>query len=259
MSRFYEVDPDADALIILTGAPNDKGAKASKLTNGVNGVNGVNGANGVNGHHHEDEESQELQYDPSAWHIKVSAKHLSLASPFFQAKILANKADAQTAPEGRIPIPLAGFDVAAVKILADIIHGRGPRVPRTLDLQTVAHMAQLVQATSTYGAVEAYADRWIRALEKSVDGDYGSVGEEDLARWIFVASAFQQPALFRKATRAVIAGSMGPIGTADLPIPGHVISEFPSLGSSSWRILSLLPPPSNLGGVGHPLAHEAWS
>ena len=216
----YEVDRDADTLVILTkfDTPESKSSPPSIL-----GKRLVNGApnTAVNGH-----------TPPSEVRIKVSSKHLNLASRYFRTNFGwgahlddTDPAGPPRAADGRIHVPLEGFDPAAVKIVLNIIHSRGFRVPKSLDLPALTRVAAFVDAFQAHEAVEAYGDRWIAPLAKSPVVANGSGSE--LARWIFISSVFRQYDLFREVTRTAITQSTGPISAQGLPIPDAIISKSP--------------------------------
>ncbi|KAH8886461.1 hypothetical protein GQ53DRAFT_750706 [Thozetella sp. PMI_491] len=153
-----------------------------------------------------------------ALHIKASSRHLSLASKAFRSKL--QFADAK--PDGRVHISVDGFDPAAVKIVLDAVHGRGRRVPRSVDLETLAKIAAFVDKFQLFEAVEVYAERWIDGL--SAPEAYG----RDLILWIYVAYVFHQNDLFAEATKTAITQSTEPIRNLGLPIREKVIKTIDS-------------------------------
>ena len=214
----YEVDRDADALIILSRSSGDDSQdEPPKLS--VSPAKAGRLANGTSNHG-----SPDLR-------IKVSSKHMSLASRVFRSQYGWGGHDNSDAiqPDGRVHVKLDGFDPTAVKIVLDVIHGRGLRVPKSLDLETLAKVASFVDAFQCYEAVEAYADRWISQLEKSKPISVKS--DRELALWVFVVHVFRQPELFRAATRTAISQSTGPIDLFGLPIQNNVISKKLLLGA----------------------------
>jgi hypothetical protein len=202
MFKLYEVDPDADLLIILS-TPTKPFAPWDESENGAKGNDAPR------------PQTSELR-------IKASSKHLALASKHFRNKFAWEGEDTEALQsDGRIHIHLAGHDPKAVTIVMNIIHGRGRRVPKSVDLETLAKIALFVDAFQCYDAVEAYADRWVGRLENSLPSECS----RDLVLWIFVAYVFHQPILFKSATRIAVLRSGGPIRDLGLPIREKLISK----------------------------------
>jgi hypothetical protein len=159
MFKLYEVDPDADTLIIVPASSSSALPKSDDTKNGTRKQQPVNGSDAGN----TEASSNELR-------LKVSSKHLSLASKHFADKFKWLEGDANIVQsDGRVHVKLDGFDPNAITIVMNIIHGRGPRIPKTLDLETLAKVAVFVDSFKCYDAVEAYADRWLGQLEKSTE------------------------------------------------------------------------------------------
>lgn len=152
--------------------------------------------------------------------IKVSSKHLGLVSKHFRNKF-QHLDDSAAEADGRWHVTLGGYDAAAVVIVMDIIHGRGRKVPKEVDLETLAKVAVFVDSFRCLEAVEAYADRWFLRLGE-VPLEYG----RDVLLWIYVSYVFRQGEAFRKATKTAVLQSDGAIRTLGLHIRAGVISEY---------------------------------
>ncbi|KAI6368523.1 hypothetical protein MCOR25_004641 [Pyricularia grisea] len=208
MFRLYEVDHDADTLLIVR--PLSEVTKNSELV--VNGhgdsrlVNGVSEPHINNGQHF----STELR-------IKVSSKHLILASRHLSNKLRHTPA---VQSDGRIHIHLDDVDPVAATVVMNIIHCRGQKVPRTVALQTLADIAVFVDRYRCFDAVEAHGDRWIRGLEHNlVEAPVGKA----LMQWIYISYVFRQPSLFRRVTGIAVAQNTEIVGTYGLPIRQKII------------------------------------
>ncbi|KAL2186709.1 hypothetical protein L209DRAFT_765558 [Thermothelomyces heterothallicus CBS 203.75] len=211
LAPLYEADPDADALLIVP--PSNKTISLrSELPSHPNGIdseqNGRGAATGV------------LQ---TGLRIKASSKHLALASRVFRNKLQFGNTRAARQSDGRIHLRLAeGFHPTAVSIVINAIHGRGSKVPRNVDLETLAHIALFVGRFQLLDAVEVYADRWISTLEHS-DPDTFS---RDPIPWIYISHVFRQGDIFKEATKLAAARSSGPISTLGLPIKEKIIHHI---------------------------------
>lgn len=198
MFRLYEVDPDADVLLILPAA-----SAAAAAPNG-----------------RESGASNPPASPPPELRIKVSSKHLGLASRHFRDRLKWGEWSSSE-PDGRFHVRLEGFDAGAVAIVMDVLHGRGGRVPRSVDLETLAKVAVFVDEFQCFDAVEVYAERWIGKLEGSLPGAFG----RDAVLWMFVAYVFRRSDLFKEVTRLAILHSTGPISGLGLPVREKIISK----------------------------------
>ena len=158
--------------------------------------------------------------------LKVSSKHLTLASKPFKNKLHSITSKHRIIQsDGRTHISLAaGFDPKAVTISLNIIHGRGSKVPKSVDLETLAKIAHFVDKFQLFETVEIYADRWIRNLwEETALEDADQWG---IVSWIYVSYVFRRGDIFKAATRAAAIHADGPIGGLGLPVREKIISEF---------------------------------
>ncbi|KAL8388658.1 hypothetical protein RB599_009999 [Gaeumannomyces hyphopodioides] len=264
MFRLYEVDPDADTLLIVP-APSAPFAewdgsahhKSSELANGTvsnghhdasrhqpngasahshsqNGVNAINGISGVNGLANGLSKlslNGSLSPPLPEMRIKVSSKHLSLASRHFSSKVRHGD-HAPIQPDGRVHVRVddGAVDPSAAVVVMNIIHGRGRKVPRFLDLDALAKVAVFVDRYRCHDAVEAYTDRWVgNLLQQRLDEGGSGLPEvycRDLVLWIYVSYVFRQPDLFKRATAVAISKSSGPISSLGLPIREKIIRSI---------------------------------
>ncbi|TLD31509.1 hypothetical protein PspLS_01971 [Pyricularia sp. CBS 133598] len=208
MSRLYEVDPDADTLLIVHHT-SEVTKNSGSVVNGHKDDGLINGISEphINGQHF----STELR-------IKVSSKHLSLASRHLSNKL---RHTAAVQSDGRIHIHLDDVDPAAAIVVMNIIHCRGQKAPRAVTLQTLADIAVFVDRYRCFDAVEAHVDRWIRGLEHDlVEAPVGKA----LMQWIYVAYVFRQPSLFKRVTGIAVSQSTEIVGAYGLPVRQKIIN-----------------------------------
>lgn len=204
MTSLYEVDPDADVLLIVppfnpsSFAPLPGSSSPSSSSATTPGLR-----------------------------LKVSSKHLALSSKPFRNKLqFKNSASSHLQSDGRTHISLSpGFDPKAVTIALNAVHGRGSKVPKQVDLETLAKIACFVDKFQLFETLEIYADRWISTLWKNVDLEDELTSQRDLVFWIYVAHVFKQAEIFKSATRQAALRASGPIDTLGLPIREKIISE----------------------------------
>lgn len=162
--------------------------------------------------------------------IKVSSRHLALASKYFRNRLRYQQ---KQEDDGRTHIVLpAGddnnYNPQAVVTVMDILHGRGRRVPRSLpDVEALAKIAVVVDAFQVREAVEVYADRWVAGLlPRGAAGVAVTTDERELVLWIYASYVLGQADVFKAATRIAVLRSEGPIPSLGLHVREGVIREF---------------------------------
>ncbi|KAK3329152.1 hypothetical protein B0H66DRAFT_14848 [Apodospora peruviana] len=218
MTGLYEVDPDADVVLTIPAFDGASFAPAYKTLETPNGsVNGINN------------KPTAASVSHPGLRIKVSSKHLSFASRAFKSKLqVGGSRKTITQSDGRVHISVAaGFDPRAVTTVMNAIHGRGSKVPRAVDLETLAKIALFVDKFQLFDALEVYADRWISNLLKDhLDAMASESSQRDLVFWIFVSYVFRRPEVFKSATKAVAINTSGPIQNSGLPIREKIIKHI---------------------------------
>jgi len=207
IAPIYEVDADADVLLIVP--PNTKlfAPWDGPTTNGTNPSQ---------------QKTSAALTSSSGLRIKASSKHLSLASRVFRNKLQHANSKTSTQSDGRVHLSLAeGFDPKAATIVLNAIHSRGSKVPRTVDLETLAQIALFVDRLQLYDAVEVYADRWIAKLEEKLSEAY----DRDLVLWLYASHVFRRAEVFKAVTKVAVANSSGPLRDLGLPIREKIIRE----------------------------------
>ncbi|KAK0631465.1 hypothetical protein B0T14DRAFT_501758 [Immersiella caudata] len=205
MAPLYEVDPAADVLLIVPPStkpfapwddptPITTAHKTSKALASTSGLR-----------------------------IKASSKHLSSASRVFRNKLQHANTKTSTQSDGRVHLSLAeGFTPKAVTIVLNAIHSRGSKVPRAVDLETLAQIALFVDKLQLYDAVEVYADRWISKLEDSISDAH----DRDLVLWLYASHVFRRAEVFKSVTKVAVAHSTGPLRDLGLPIREKIIRDI---------------------------------
>jgi hypothetical protein len=220
LTPLYEVDPDADVLLIVP--PSHQAYELQEKPRYVNGL-GIHGINEINGDHQPKHGAATAPQ--SGLRVKVSSRHLALASRVFHTKLQFASTDAVRQSDGRVHLQLAsGFNANAVTIVMNAIHNRGSKVARTIDLETLAQIALLVDRFQLLDAVEVYAERWISSLANGIPNTYN----KDLILWIYISHVFRQADICKTVRKTAAAHSPGPIQTLGLPIREKIISTAPS-------------------------------
>ncbi|KAH6651354.1 hypothetical protein F5144DRAFT_589589 [Chaetomium tenue] len=182
LTPIYEVDPDADVLLIVSGTPSNQ---ASAPQDGL----GIR----LNGPNEQDNSRHVTSTAQSGLRIKVSSRHLTLASRVFKNKLQFGIAKGARQSDGR-----------------------------AVDIETLAQIALVVDRFQLYDAVEVYAERWISNLETS----HPDTVDNDPIPWIYISHIFRHAAIFKAATKLAAARSTGPIPTYGLPIREKIIQNI---------------------------------
>jgi len=92
-------------------------------------------------------------------HMRVSSKHLILASPTFRSMLGPGFEEGQRLRiEGSTELALGDDDPDAFEILLNIIHGLTRKVPRSVTLDMLTKLAVLINYYQMHEAVELFSD-----------------------------------------------------------------------------------------------------
>ncbi|KAH8663761.1 hypothetical protein BGZ61DRAFT_462586 [Ilyonectria robusta] len=153
--------------------------------------------------------------------MRVSSRHLILTSPVFQTMLDGPFKEGTICESGR-QIITRTWDVEAMTIILNIIHGRHREVPRSLSLETLAKLAVVVDYYEFHEVVEVFVDVWLNTSTKDLPTAYG----KESTLWLLVSWVFGQAEIFETMTRLAMKHSTNEIAMIDLPIPGEILGEF---------------------------------
>lgn len=159
--------------------------------------------------------------------FRVSSRHLSLASPVFRAMLESKFKESQPNEQGLYEIQATEWDAEALVILLDIIHGHHRDVPKRISVETLSHIAIIVDYYGCHEIMELVFTAWM-----AYRGDFEDFVKQDPSRWLFISWVFRQELLFTVATKMLMLYDNGKY-VVDLPIPQ------PILGNSQPRNLHL--------------------
>lgn len=247
----HEIDPNPDAVIILKNpirdfAPWDEpvtivestqsiGERASARETSGESTDGLSSV----GHESNKIDEPVKRLDTAGPRIEaedgdvcylVSSRHLVLASPCFK-RMLLNDAWVESSrdpSDGLLRIAASDWDEEAFLILLNIFHLRNRSIPRTVNLDTLARIAVIVDYYESYEAVDLFRDMWIKDIRET--SELPSTYCRDLILWIWISWVFDLAKEFRKTTLTAILCSTEPIRSFELPLPTLVT------GTSYFRI-----------------------
>ncbi|KAF7121802.1 hypothetical protein CNMCM5793_009355 [Aspergillus hiratsukae] len=160
--------------------------------------------------------------DTSVVGIRVSSKHLSLASPVFEKMFHGLWKEAQCLHAGHVEIEMDWQNMDAMLILMNVIHGHGPDVPRNVSLEMLTEISILVDYYNCHKAIQLAVDQWIRPLLAAMAEEFC----DDIVRWIWISWVLRLADTFRSATHCAVTQSKGPISSLGLPIHHRLIDAI---------------------------------
>ena len=168
---------------------------------------------------------RDSEKQPKSEHIRmrVSSKHLILASPYFRNMLQGDfKEGVDLDTTGAAKIPLVGDHPAALLILLNIIHGHTRRVPRDVDLRMLTWIAILVSKYEFHEVAEMFTDTWVEKLKGSMPISL----TDDLRAAICIYWVFRKSSEFKRATQIALMDSNDRIEVDGLPIPSSVFGNI---------------------------------
>ncbi|RLL94683.1 hypothetical protein CFD26_104925 [Aspergillus turcosus] len=160
--------------------------------------------------------------DTSVVGMRVSSKHLSLASPVFEKMFHGLWKEAQCLHAGHVEIEMDWQNMDAMLILMNVIHGHGPDIPRKVNLETLTEISILVDYYNCHEAINLASVLWIWHLRAGMAKEFC----DDIVRWIWISWVFRLVDIFRSATYCAVTQSKGPISSLGLPIHHRIIDAI---------------------------------
>ena len=154
--------------------------------------------------------------------IRVSSKHLTLASPVFRTMfedIYNEELSLYSQSDTELPLPYD--NPAAFLIILHLIHGQCRKVPRKIDLWMLTELAILVDKYELLESVEALLDHWLQNLTSVIPLTFN----DDLLPWICISWVFKKSEIFKNVTQIAQVESEGLLEANHLSIPAHVLSK----------------------------------
>jgi hypothetical protein len=227
-----EDPPVAEEVPVAEDSPVAEDAPAAEEASGIEleepAPNAVANLDDWWGYGCKEEEKDWCPAEPSEVELRVSSRHLILASPYFKAALSGpwREAVSISADCSRC-IYADDWDPEALLILMDIIHSRNRRVPRRVSLELLAKIAVLVDYYQCHEAVEVFAEIWLQKLKDDVPAKIN----RELVLWLCVSWVFSNAEVFASVTSIAVHQSLEPLPTLGLPIPGKIVGKYLSRAS----------------------------
>ena len=162
--------------------------------------------------------------------IQVSARHLTLCSPYFKSRLTGPwKEGTEYLEKGYIEIPVEDCRIEVLLILLRVIHCQYYQVPKDISLEMLAQITSLVDYYDCKEAVDVLAERWINGLDKNIPKSY----TQDVILWVWISWYFRLPVEFKQATSTLMTFNTGPIVNLGFPIPKNIIGKRQS--AATWQ------------------------
>lgn len=154
--------------------------------------------------------------------LRVSSRHLILASPYFKAALNGPwKEAASISANCPHSIHADDWDPEAFLILMHIIHGRNRQVPRRVSLELLAKIAVLVDYYECHETVELFTELWLQELKTHLPVQVG----RELTLWLCISWVFGNADVFASMTSIALRQSQGPLATLGLPILEGIVGK----------------------------------
>ncbi|MCJ1307678.1 hypothetical protein MMC25_001326 [Agyrium rufum] len=121
---------------------------------------------------------------PPSTEIRVSSRHLILASSYFRRMLQGDWKEAKSLQSDEsLLIEETEWDAVAVRIIMDLIHGQFRRVPKAISLEMLAKIAVVVDYYQCLEVVEIFSGAWIASLKQTVPESYS----RNTMLWIWIS------------------------------------------------------------------------
>jgi hypothetical protein len=162
--------------------------------------------------------------EPSEIQMRVSSRHLILASPYFKAALDGPWREAASVSADCCRyIHTDDWDPQAFLILMHIIHGRNRQVPRLVSLELLAKIAVLVDYYECYEVVEVFAALWLQGMKS--ESQLPIQASRELVLWLCISWVFGDADVFMSVTSTALQQSREPLATLGLPIPERIVGK----------------------------------
>ncbi|KAL4905062.1 hypothetical protein BDW74DRAFT_178072 [Aspergillus multicolor] len=153
--------------------------------------------------------------------IQVSAKHLTLASPYFKNVLTGGWKESRTFPEkGFAEITADGWNLDAFLILLRAIHSQNHLIPERLDLETLAQVALIADYYDCKDVIYVWGRTvWLKAIQR----DSLDMYSRELVLSLWISWFFRDAELFTCFTSCAMSTSRGRISVLGLPVPIIVV------------------------------------
>ncbi|KAJ5041072.1 uncharacterized protein L3040_005626 [Drepanopeziza brunnea f. sp. 'multigermtubi'] len=158
--------------------------------------------------------------------MRVSSKHLGLASPVFKSMFSEGMFEGEKLMVGEETVVAMDGDAQVWEVLMNVVHGRIRMVPVQVTLEMLDGLAILVDKYQMLEVVEMFVKSWMPQLKTSIPRSL----TPELLSWLRIAWVFRLPREFKHGTRIAQLEANGRLGyegdERPLPLPDHILDEI---------------------------------
>ncbi|PGH09680.1 hypothetical protein AJ80_07631 [Polytolypa hystricis UAMH7299] len=167
--------------------------------------------------------SKDRPKPPTEISVKVSSKHLIVASPVLAALLNGKFREGhELQMTGTTEIALPDDNPDIMVALLNIIHGFPGKVPRHLNLEALLEVAVLVDKYQLLESVELFLETWLKKVHPA---ERITRFSDRVTYWICIGHAFQKPSLLKPMMATAKYMFKGPLNTLGLPIPKSIVGK----------------------------------
>ncbi|EWG55228.1 hypothetical protein FVEG_17477 [Fusarium verticillioides 7600] len=166
--------------------------------------------------------SSNAQAQPEPLHLgfRLCSTTLINTCSYFKKSLSGDWKETEPEPGYKWTLTANDWDSKAFLLLMRILHHKAQEVPRTLELETLAKVAVLVDYYGCHEAVELWAETWISNIDEEMAESFYS---RELLLKLTICWVFSDRKRFRSLTSVAVRTSRGPIPTLGLPIPDQIV------------------------------------
>ncbi|KAF4947038.1 hypothetical protein FGADI_10668 [Fusarium gaditjirri] len=234
ISEVYEVQPGGDTLFILRNSKatfathNTEDEWPNALPEHQTEMSKRRESSIITGKPHSDpyetttDGSSLAQATPEPLHMRYRLCSTTLinTSSYFKKSLSGNWEEAESEPGYKWTLTASEWDGDVFLLLMNILHQKGRKVPRTMELEELAKFAVLVDYYGCHEAVEPWPEIWMSGLGGEMIESFYS---RELLLKLTISWVFSGRKRFRSLTEVAIRTSRGPIPTLGLPIPAQIV------------------------------------
>ncbi|OAQ78436.1 hypothetical protein VFPBJ_06557 [Purpureocillium lilacinum] len=169
-------------------------------------------------------------------HLRLSSKHLTLASPYFKSMLCGPWKEGDTSGTQPRVLTAESWDQDALLIVMNIIHGQNKKVPRTVDFEMMAKIAVIVDYYQCHEALEVFSDMWLKELKRTIP--LPEVYTREAVLWLHISHVLSDEETFRTVTKVLQRHLTEPLHTLDLPIPARIGEMLETFRTESVGLLT---------------------
>lgn len=187
-------------------------------------------------------EEEEAAAEEECFRIRVSAKHLILASPVFKSLLLGGWKESSTfLDKGSTELTVSGWDLEAFLVVLRMIHSQNKEIPRKVSLELFAKITVIADYYKCKDAIGFFSDVWLDDLESNSDlrNSLADTFSRELMLWMWISWFFRRVEQFKKATAVASKYSKIRISSLGLPLPAKLIGKWGfELSNETERLLN---------------------